>query len=810
MRRADYFDQFSQDLVYGVRQLARRPGLALLTILTLALGIGANAAVFSVVHGIVLNPLPYADPDRLAMIWTDNMPQNDAEYPLSAPDFQDIQARSESFEEISAVISFGWDAVLEAEPGPARVIIQHVSAPFFSMLGVEAIQGRTLGIADEQADSPLAVVVGERFWQSRYGGDPSLVGRQIVIDGEPATVVGVIPREFKFFTDADFWAPIIHNPIASNYRRSLYWLWAVGKLRPGVSVEQADAELDAITEDLERAYPDSNTGKRANVVPLHEQVTGDVRTMLLVLLGAVGFVLLIACANVASLLLGRATTRVHELAIRNAMGATRARVIRQLLTENIVLAALGGAAGLVVGYGGVALMQLVRPDWLPRIENVAVTSPVLLFTAAIVVLAGLLFSTAPAVQASRSAIAVSLAGRTGTEAVQRGRTTRDVLVVAEIALALTLLIGAGLLARSFVTLMGTDVGFEATQMLTAAVELPGLRYSEDGERLALYRTLLENAAAMPEAETVALTSNLPLHGIPTTSLTVESDSQPIAENPELAFQRVSADYFRTMHIPLIDGRTFAPEDANDTSPSAIVNEAAADAMWGRAGVIGERFRWSESEEGPWFHVVGVVGNVRHGGPDQSPPPKVYYNFEADVPGSVWLVVRTRAAPESAVASLTETIRRVDPAIVVDPIAPMKTWISGALTRPRFNTIVLGGFALLALVLTMISVYGIINYSVAERNHELGVRIALGARRNAILTLVLGRGLMLTLLGVGLGVGGALILTRYMESMLFGIPNTDPATYFLVSMLLLATATAAAWVPARRALGVDPIEVLRTN
>ena len=781
-----------------------------MTILTLALGIGANAAVFSVVHGIVLNPLPYADPDRLAMIWTDNMPQNDAEYPLSAPDFQDIQAHSESFEEISAVISFGWDAVLEAEPGPARVIIQHVSAPFFSMLGVEAIQGRTLGIADEQADSPLAVVVGERFWQSRYGGDPSLVGRQIVIDGEPATVVGVIPREFKFFTDADFWAPIIHNPIASNYRRSLYWLWAVGKLRPGVSVEQADAELDAITEDLERAYPDSNTGKRANVVPLHEQVTGDVRTMLLVLLGAVGFVLLIACANVASLLLGRATTRVHEMAIRNAMGATRARVIRQLLTENIVLAALGGAAGLVVGYGGVALMQLVRPDWLPRIENVAVTSPVLLFTAAIVVLAGLLFSTAPALQASRSAIAVSLAGRTGTEAVQRGRTTRDVLVVAEIALVLTLLIGAGLLARSFVTLMGTDVGFEATQMLTAAVELPGLRYSEDGERLALYRTLLENAAAMPEAETVALTSNLPLHGIPTTSLTVESDSQPIAENPELAFQRVSADYFRTMHIPLIDGRTFAPEDANDTSPSAIVNEAAADAMWGRAGVIGERFRWSESEEGPWFHVVGVVGNVRHGGPDQSPPPKVYYNFEADVPGSVWLVVRTRAAPESAVASLTETIRRVDPAIVVDPIAPMKTWISGALTRPRFNTIVLGGFALLALVLTMIGVYGIINYSVAERNHELGVRIALGARRNAILTLVLGRGLMLTLLGVGLGVGGALILTRYMESMLFGIPNTDPATYFLVSMLLLATATAAAWVPARRALGVDPIEVLRTN
>ena len=532
--------------------------------------------------------------------------------------------------------------------------------------------------------------------------------------------------------------------------------------------------------------------------------------MLLVLLGAVGFVLLIACGNVASLLLGRATTRVREMAIRNAMGATRARVIRQLLTENIVLAALGGVAGLVVGYGGVALMQLVRPDWLPRIEGVAVTSPVLLFTAAVAVLAGLLFSAAPALQASRSAIAVSLAGRTGTEAVQRGRTTRDVLVVAEIALALTLLIGAGLLARSFVTLMGTDVGFEAAQMLTAAVELPELRYSEDRERLTLYRTLLENAAAIPDAETVALTSDLPLHGIPTTSLTVEGNPQPIAENPELAFQRVSADYFRTMHIPLVDGRTFAPEDANDTSPSAIVNEAAAEAMRGRSGVIDERFRWSESEEGPWFHVVGVVGNVRHGGPDQSPPPKVYYNFEADVPGSVWLVVRTRSAPESAVASLTETIRRVDPAIVVDPIAPMETWISGALTRPRFNTIVLGGFALLALVLTMIGVYGIINHSVAERNHELGVRIALGARRNAILTLVLGRGLMLTLLGVGLGVGGALILTRYMESMLFGIPNTDPATYFLVSMLLIATATAAAWVPARRALGVDPIEVLRTN
>ena len=809
VQRTDYLDQFKQDCLYGLRQIQRRPGLALLTVLTLALGIGANAAVFSVVHGVVLSPLPYDDPERLVMIWTDNMGQERPEYPLSLPDYHDLKERSRSFEDMSAVISFEWDAILEGDPEPRKVTVQYVSPSFFSMLGIEALLGRTLGATDEDPASTLAVVVSERFWQDRFGGDRSLIGRSIVIDGEPATVVGVIGRKLRFFNDADVWALILRNPLAAQNRRSLYWLWAVGRLRDGVSAEQADAELDAIASDLEADFPDSNTDKRANVVPLHEQVVGDVRTTLLVLLGAVGLILLIACANVASLLLGRASSRRREMAIRNAMGATSGRVIRQLLTENAVLAVIGGLAGLLVAFGGVALLRSMNPAWLPRMQDVHVSGMVLLFTAAISVLAGLLFSAAPALQASRSAIAQSLAGRTGTEVGQRGRHTRDALVVAEVGIALMLLVGAGLLARSFVALVGVDVGFEPGRTLTAELELPPSRYSDDADRLSLYRLLLEQAAAMPEAETVALTSDLPLHDSMTTRLEAESRPLPRTEHPELVFQRVSADYFRAMGIRLLDGRAFALEETNYASPPAIVNQAAARVLWGTSDVLNERFRWSgASDESPWFRVVGVVGNVHHEGPDQEPPPKVYYPLEADVPGGAGLVVRTRTAPATATPSLKEAVRRADPTIVVDSVAPMDAWVSDALTLPRFNTVVVGGFALLALLLAMIGIYGIISYSVAERTHELGVRIALGAGGNSILGLVLGRGILLTVAGIGIGVAGALVLTRHMEALLFGIPSTDPITYLTFSLLLTATALIAGYIPARRALRVDPTQTRR--
>ena len=811
VQRADYLDQFKQDCLYGLRQIQRRPGLALLTVLTLALGIGANAAVFSVVHGVVLRPLSYDDPERLVMIWTHDVRQDRLEGPLSLPDFDDLKERSRSFRDTSAVISFEWDAILEGNPEPRKIIMQHVSAPFFELLGVDALVGRTLGVVDEDADSPFAVVVSERFWQDRFGRDASVIDRTIVIDGEAATVVGVMPREFRFFNHADFWAPIVRNPLAARNQRSLRWLWAIGRLAESVSPDQADTELDAITADLELEYPDSNTGKRATVVPLHEQVVGDVRTTLLVLLGAVGLILLIACANVASLLLGRASSRRREMAIRNAMGATSGRVIRQLLTENAVLAGIGGLAGLLIAFGGGALLRSMNPEWLPRMQDVHVSGTVLLFTAAVSVLAGLLFSAAPALQASRSAIARSLAGRTGTEVGQSGRHTRDALVVAEVGIALMLLVGAGLLARSFVALVQVDVGFESAQTLTAELELPQSRYANDADRLSLYRLLLDHAAAMPEARNVALTSDLPLHGFMTTRLEVESRPLPVTEHPELVFQRVSADYFKAMGIPLLAGRTFTLEDANDESPPATVNQAAAQLLWGDFDVLNERFRWSgASDDFPWFRVVGVVGNVRHQGPDQAPPSKVYFSLEADVPGGAWLVVRTRTAPATATLSLKEAVRRADPTIVVDSVAPMDAWVSDALTLPRFNTVVVGGFALLALLLAMIGIYGIISYSVAERTHELGVRITLGASGSSILRLVLGRGMLLTVAGIGVGVAGALVLTRYMEALLFGIPSTDPITYLTVSLLLTATALIAGYIPARRALRVDPIQTLRVN
>ncbi len=811
VRRTNYFEQFKQDCVYGLRQIYRRPGLALLTVLTLALGIGANAAVFSIVYGVVLSPLPYDDANRLVMIWTHDIPQNRLEGQLSLPDFNDLRERSRSVEDMSAVIGFEGDAVLEGDPEPLKINVQHVSAPFFDLLGIDAVLDRTLGPVDEEPDSPLAVVVSERLWQDRFGRDPSVIDREIVIDGEAATVVGVMGREFRFFTEADFWAPIARNPLAAQNRRSLRWLWAIGRLAPGISPEQADTELDAITADLAIDYPDSNTGKRARVVPIHEQLVGDARTTLWVLLGAVGFILLIACANVASLLLGRASSRIREMAIRNAMGATGGRVIRQLFTENAVLAGLGGLAGVLVAQAGVFFLHRMNPDWLPRMENVAVDGTVLLFTATVSLLAGLLFSAAPAIQASRSAIALSLAGRTGAEMGQRGRHIRDVLVVAEVGIALMLMVGAGLLARSFVALVQVDIGFDSARTLTAELELPATRYADDGDRLSLYRVLLEQAAAMPETEAVALTSDLPLHGLMTTRLEVQSRPLPPAQRPELAFQRVGGDYFRAMGIPLLGGRGFAREETNYESPPVIVNQAAARQLWGNSEVLGERFRWSGvSDDFPWFQVVGVVGNVHHQGPDQAPPPKVYFPIEADVPGGAWLVARTRSAPQNAAASMKEAVRRVDPAIVVDSIVPMDVWVRDAMNLPRFNMLVVGGFALLALLLAMIGIYGITSYSVAERTHELGVRVALGAGGDSILKLVLGRGLFLTVAGVGAGVIGAIALTRYMESLLFGIGSTDPITYFGVSVLMLGTALVAAYIPARRALRVDPIQTLRVN
>jgi putative ABC transport system permease protein len=531
----------------------------------------------------------------------------------------------------------------------------------------------------------------------------------------------------------------------------------------------------------------------------------------LVLLGAVGFILLIACANVASLLLGRASNRTREMAIRNAMGATGARVIRQLLAENVGLAGLGGLAGLLVAYGGVALLQLMNPEWLPRLDNVAVNGTVFLFTGAASLLAGLLFSAAPALLASRSAFGLSLTGRAGTETGQRGRRIRDVLVVAEVGVALILMVGAGLLARSFVTLVQVDIGFEPTRTLTAELEVPATRYANDEDRLTLYRTLLEQAAAIPGTEAVALTSDLPLGGLMTTRLEIQGRPQPRAEHPELAFQRIGGDYFQAMGISLLEGRPFAREETNRESPPAIVNQAAARIMWAKTDVLNEQFRWSgASDSSPWFQVVGIVGDVRHQGPDKQPTPKVYFPLEADVPGGAWLVARTPGAPENSASSLKDAVRRVDPSIVVGSVQPMNVFVSNSLNLPRFNMLVIGGFALLALLLAVIGIYGIISYSVAERTHELGVRMALGAGGGSLLGLVLARGLLLSIAGVGTGVIGALALTLYMESLLFGIGSTDPATYFAVSTFLLATALVAAYIPTRRALRVDPIETLRVN
>jgi len=802
-----------QDVRYGLRSLAKNPGFTAVAVLALALGIGANSAIFSVVNAILLRPLPYKDPDRLVMVWEDRSKNG---YPRDTPaagNFHDWREQNQVFEGMAAVANQSFNLTGSGEP--ERVDGRRVSANLFQLLGVEPLHGRRFLPEEDQPGAGRVVVLSHGLWQRRFGSDPQVLGSQLTLDGESHTVVGVMPADFRFPSPEDqMWVPIAFNSQeAAN--RGRHFLQVYARLKPGVGLEQARAEMDTIAARLQQQYPNSNTNVGAAVVPLHEQLVGDIRPALLLLLGAVGFVLLVACANVANLLLARAAARQKEIALRLALGASRARLLRQFLTESLLLALLGGASGLLLALWGVNLLRSFIPESVSQASTVSVDSSVLAFTLLVSVLTGLVFGLAPASQTSGFNLNETLKeGGRDSAAGRRGGRVRSLLVVAEVAVSLVLLIGAGLLINSFLRLRGVDPGFRTDNLLTMKVVLPKTKYPDHARRSAFYTELLGRVAALPGVNSAAVTTNLPLT-FKGNSMGVSIEGRPDpgpGQRPSVVTRVVSPDYFRTMGIGLLQGRQFGRDDRADTTSVAVVSETLARRFWPGEDPLGKRLTpgpATSTNPDDWITVVGVARDVRQFELDADPKPQMYLSYEQAgffEPGD--LVVSTAVDPLGLAGAVRQAVWQVDRDQPVSDVRTMSDILSASLARQRFSTLLLALFAAVALALAAVGVYGVMSYTVARRTHEIGIRMALGARQRDVLRLAVGQALRLVAAGVAVGLAGALLLTRVMASQLYGVSATDPVTLVTITLVLVCVALLASYVPARRAARVDPLIALR--
>lgn len=806
-----------QDIRYGLRSLLKRPGFAAIAVLTLALGIGANTAIFSVVNAVLLRPLPYVEADQLVMPWgTRTDPQERTN--VSYPDFADWQAQTKTLEYIAAYNSAG--ALLrEGDADPQVISGAAVSADLFPLLKVSPVLGRAFTRAEDQPNAAPVIVMGYELWQKRFNSDTNIVGKQIRLGSTSATVLGILPPDFRFPATAaktELLRPLAGTLGDRTQRRSSYSLRVVARLKPGVTASAAGSEMRAIGVQLEQQYPDEGFRLGGRFISLHDAVTWGSKTPLLVLLGAVGFVLLIACANVANLSLARAAARYREMAIRAALGAGRRRVVRQLLTESLLLSILGGSLGLFLAWWGVHFLLASSPLDLPRVKDVGLDTNVLVFTAAISILTGLVFGLAPALQASRVDLQHSLkeGGRNATGGVLRNR-VRAVLVVVEVALSLVLLVGAGLLGRSFVLLNEVRPGFEPERVLTTDLSLAKAKYPKPEEQQARFAEIVSRAAAMPGVESAAVIYPLPLGG-DSNSGTFLIAGRPVPRNedkPTSSHRVISPDYFRTLNIPVSHGRPFDARDNQHAPPVLIVNETFARRYFARTEALGQHII-IEGELGdnvlpPPREIVGVVGDVRHESLDAVSGPEYYVPYTQAPAAFMSLVLKSSSDhPASLATSLREVIKQMDKDQYIAAIQPMTNLVTESVARRRFNAMLTGLFAVVALVLASIGIFGVLNYSVAQRTQEMGLRVALGAQTRDVLRLVLGQGVRLILLGLALGLVASFALTRVLAGMLFGVTATDPMTFIGVSFLLAAVALLACYIPARRATKVDPLVALR--
>jgi predicted permease len=810
VRRREYLEELVQDLAHAVRQLRRRPAFAIVTVLTLAVGIGADTAVFSVADHVVLRPLPHHDAGSIVALWEFDQRTGESRKEVSAGNFVSWRDRSQSFASMALIEPYGFD--LSASDGPpVAVRTWGVTEGFFETIGGPPVLGRGFLPDEHVPNAPPAVVLSYRFWQQRYGSDPRLIGSTIQLDGAPATVIGVAPPWLNYPEYRDLYNTKRWYPNEETDRRSSY-MYAVGRLKPGVTLAQAQAELDAIGTQLAAEYPATNTSLRINAVAFEEQVLGDVRPALLVLLVAVGFVLLIACANVASLLLARAAERERELAVRAALGAGRPRLVRQLVTESLALALLGGVLGIALAYGGVRVLVALSPPNLPRLEAIAVDARILTFALAITLLTAVLFGLAPALRASRPDLLTPLraAGRVLSGAIQR-LNLRRALVAGEIALALVLLIGAGLLVRSFVALLDQDLGFAAENRATFQAFLWDLNPAPE-QRLQRARAITEALATTPGVEAVGITNAVPFHpsqidGM--SSLVVDGRPLPATGEEQRVYTLIATpEYFRVMGIPVLAGRPFGPTDRAGAPGVALVNQTLARRFFPDEDPVGKRVRFGVMGSPQDWEIVGVVGDVRPRTLDGEPRPEAFVPLEQTANGSLTFVIKTRDRVADLVPTLRQRFWTAAPNQAIYYEATMEDLIATTLVERRFHLVVLGAFSVVALTLATIGVYGLMAYSMSLRTGEISVRMALGARAGEIVSMVVRDGVKLAVPGIVLGAAGALALTRYMRTMLYQVAPTNPATYVQLAALVLFLAAAASLIPARRAASQDPARALR--
>jgi putative ABC transport system permease protein len=791
-----------QDLRYGLRMLFKHPGFTAIAVVTLALGIGATTAIFSVVDAVILRPLPFEDPERVVRIWGKFSQGERAS--TSPPDFLDYRAQNSTFEEFAAMMHTSYNLTGASEP--ERVNAAAVTSNFFRALGVQPIHGRDFSIDEERAGPASVAIISEGMWRRRFGGVLPIIGEKLTLDGKNFTVIGVAPNATRQLGETDLWTPLTFDGEGMKVRR-FHFLRAFGRLKPGVTLQQAQTDVDVVAAGLERQYPDSNTTWRLRLVSLRDEMLGDVRTPLYVLLGAVGFVLLIACANVANLLLARAAGRQKEIAIRSAMGARPRRLIRQLLTESILLAAAGGGVGLFLAVWGTELLVKLAPDSIARAGTVGVDNRVLGFTMLVSLLCGIVFGLVPALQTSKPDLNESLKeGDKGTAAGIRHNRTHGFLVIAEIALALVLLVGAGLLIQSFRQLQNVDPGFDPTNALTMRLFLPESKYGEPGSASAFVDQVLERVAALPGVKAVGTTTHLPMRGGGDTYFKIEGrpfsdpNEQVTAINPG-----ISHDYLNAMGIPILKGRPFTYQETKDPAKTVIINESFARTYFPDEDPLGKRLIIDMGEKAT-CEIIGVARDVRQFALQMEATPTMY--LPTINVGRPSLVVRTAGDPMALSAAVRTAVQSIDKDQPVANVASMEQILSQSVGEPRFRTLLFSVFAALALILAGVGIYGVMSYSVARRTHEIGIRMALGARPGDTIKMVVGQGLTLTITGVAVGLAASVGLTRLLESLLFGVSPTDPFTFAAIALLLTGVAAVACYIPARRATRVDPMRALR--
>jgi putative ABC transport system permease protein len=794
-------DTLLQDLRYGARLLIKRPGFTLIAIITLALGIGANTAIFSVVNAVLLRPLPYAEPERLLTLRSNQ----------SVLDLDDIKAQSQAFEYFGGAVVQAQDFTGEAEPLQVQAAL--VNADLFKALGAKAAIGRTISDEEDRYGGEPVVVLTHAFWQRHFGGAPDILGRAIPLSGNSYTIIGVMPADFVMPREnIDVLAAVrVVNPVAAKFR-GVHFLRAYFRLKPGVSIAQAQSEMENIDRWLQQQYPEENKNRRTELISLHERIVGNTRTALLILFATVALVLLIACANFANLLLARAASRQQEIVIRSAMGAGRGRLVRQIVTESVMLSLLGGAGGLMLAMWGIDLLVALKPANLPRLSAIGIDVWVLAFTLGVSILTGILFGLIPALSASRLNVneALKEGGRGATGSLARHR-LRNLLVVSEIAIALIPLIGAGLLIKGFWLLRSVDPGFKPEKILTMRVELPESRYKEIPKQVAFRQTLLDNLNALPGLQ-AAMISEVPMSGDALMHNFIIEGRPPLApgEEPELMTRTIGGDYFRTMSIPLLQGRDLGPQDRSGAPLVGLVNESFVREYFPDESPIGARISWARGP-GQWMTIIGVVGDVRHFGLSQPEQPAFYGAYaQLDQPWKRWmyLVVRSDTDMAALTAQVKNQIWALDKLLPVTRVQAMKEVMAGSIAMQQFNMTLMGIFAAVALALAAVGIYGVISYSVTQRTHEIGIRMALGAQGPDVLRLILQQGVLLAVTGVAIGLAGAFVLTRWMQSLLYGVSATDPVTFAVISLFLIGVALGASFVPARRATKVDPMVALR--